>query len=152
MKQFLPALPLLLVFLSGCANMTPRQEGFRNNWILPEVFGVEWERNDLDTFPALTSGKTPPYPWGMKSVGGYATIQFQVDEEGRTQEIEVLDMSHPYFGGNAAYVIKYWRFNPAEKDGKPIPVYGTIRWNFVPISRWIKTDVQEELREEYESR
>lgn len=88
----------------------------------------------------------------MKSVGGYATVQFKVDEAGKTRDIQVLDMSHPYFGGNAAYVIKYWRFNPAEKDGEPIAVHGTIRWNFVPISRWIKTSVQEELREEYEDR
>lgn len=132
--------------------MVPNQEGYRNNRILPEVFGVEWERNDLEVYPALASGKSPPYPFGMKSVGGYATIQFLVNEEGRTENIEVLDMSHPYFGGNAAYVIKYWRFNPAEKDGEPVAVHGTIRWNIVPVSRWIRTSVQDELREEMEDR
>ena len=126
-------------------------EGFRHNWLLPPVFGVEWERNDLDIYPSLRSGKAPPYPFGMKTVGGYATVQFKVDEEGNTTDIEVLDMSHPYFGGNAAYVIKYWHFNPAELSGESVPVHGVIRWNFVPISRWVKTSVQEELKEANEN-
>ncbi len=140
--------PLLILLLSGCSSvMVERQAGYKNNFGLPPVFGVEWERSDLDVYPGLKMGQPPPYPIGMKSVGGYATIQFTVNEKGRVEEAQVLDMSHPYFGGNAEWVTQYWHFHPAEKDGEAIPATGVIRWQFAPMSRWVKTSVQEELRE-----
>lgn len=53
---------------------------------------------------------------------GRATLLFIVREDGSVTDPQVEQASHPAFGYAALEVIESWRFKPALRDGRKVPV------------------------------
>jgi TonB family protein len=54
------------------------------------------------------------------------TLAFEVDEAGHPVLIKVQEATEPIWGGEAASLVRNWRFSPARQDGRPVRVPCTI--------------------------
>jgi TonB family protein len=77
----------------------------------------------------------PRYPRNAAVAGaeGTALLQYVVNEDGRTEDIEVI-ISIPYrdFGEAGVRAVRRWEFTPAMENGEPIRREGmVIEFNFV---------------------
>jgi protein TonB len=61
---------------------------------------------------------------------GTVLVSLVVGADGRTRDIRVLRPVGMGLDQNAMEAVKQWRFEPAKKDGKPVPVYATIEVEF----------------------
>ena len=82
------------------------------------IFGV----GDLDRPPVARVRRDPNYPRDLEKAGveGTVTVVFIVTEEGYVEDPRVESSSHPGFENEALRAISRWRYNPGEKDGKPV--------------------------------
>lgn len=76
----------------------------------------------------------PNYPAKalQRGVEGYVTLRFNIDELGKTRDIEVLD-SNPqrYFEREAMLALRNWKYQPKIVDGKAVVQTGlTVRLEF----------------------
>lgn len=71
----------------------------------------------------LLQGVQPAYPEELKRYGedGEAKIRATIDESGSVAEAAVVEATHPAFGEAALEAVKVWSFEPARKDGLPVP-------------------------------
>ncbi|MGX6647396.1 TonB family protein [Maricaulaceae bacterium MS644] len=79
------------------------------------------DENNRDARPLRRP--SPSYPSRMESarVQGITLVQFDIDEHGRTQDIEVLfSAPHPDFGESAVRSVERWRYEPKLVDGSPV--------------------------------
>jgi len=84
---------------------------------------VETKASQYDTPPKLISGPAPVYPPTRlrNREPGYADIGFTVDETGHTRDFRVFRTSYLYFANHAILAVQKWRFQPATKNGRPVP-------------------------------
>jgi TonB family protein len=61
---------------------------------------------------------------------GVCLIALIVDEHGLPQEIQVVQSLEPDLDQNAMYALSQYRFTPAMKKGRPVPVKITVEVNF----------------------
>jgi len=61
---------------------------------------------------------------------GTVLVSIVVGADGRTRDIRVLRPVGMGLDQNAVEAVKKWRFEPAKKDGRPVPVYATIEVEF----------------------
>ena len=63
---------------------------------------------------------------------GQVILQIVVEVNGAVSEISVIRCDRPGKGleKSAANAVKQWRYKPALKDGKPVPVYFTVVMDF----------------------
>ncbi|EEY44124.1 energy transducer TonB [Vibrio mimicus] len=76
----------------------------------------------------------PNYPAKalQRGVEGYVTLRFNIDELGKTRDIEVVD-SNPkrYFEREAMLALRNWKYQPKIVDGKAVVQTGlTVRLEF----------------------
>lgn len=76
----------------------------------------------------------PNYPAKalQRGVEGYVTLRFNIDELGKTRDIEVVD-SNPkrYFEREAMLALRNWKYQPKMVDGKAVVQTGlTVRLEF----------------------
>lgn len=79
------------------------------------------DENNRDARPLRRP--SPSYPSRMEAAGvqGITLVQFDVDERGRTQDIEVLfSAPHRAFGESAVRSVERWRYEPKLVDGSPV--------------------------------
>lgn len=80
--------------------------------------------------PARPRVRRPPrYPAQMAMAGmeGVALMQFDVDENGRTENITVLyAVPHPSFGEAGIDAVERWTYEPAYVDGEPMARQGVV--------------------------
>ncbi|GEM_PF-6347622 len=65
----------------------------------------------------------PTYPGAALQLGAEAMVllEFDVREDGRTDEIEVVHfIGHPEFARAAAEAARQWEYEPAMRDGQPV--------------------------------
>ena len=64
----------------------------------------------------------PEYPASMsaRSVEGFVTVRFDVDREGRTANISVVDSTHAGFERAAVRAAEKFRYRPRVVDGSPV--------------------------------
>lgn len=74
-----------------------------------------------DTPPQLKRAVGCVYPHDLLVAGtkGKASVLFVVDELGYPQAVTVQEATHPEFGHALKAAMEAWRFEPAQKDGKP---------------------------------
>jgi len=74
----------------------------------------------------------PAYPDELRQQGveGKVELQVAIDEEGTVQGVRVVKPLHPYLDNAALQALKQWKFEPAQKNGKPISVLMTMAINF----------------------
>ncbi len=75
----------------------------------------------------------PRYPKraAREQVSGWADVQFTVSEDGRPEEIEVIDVSDKgYFESATRQAVSKWRFKPREYQGRVIQQRVGVRVSF----------------------
>jgi len=53
-----------------------------------------------------------------------------INNKGRVELVHVLRSSNDAFQNSAVSTVKTWKFSPAKKDGKPVPVQVTVEMRF----------------------
>jgi len=84
------------------------------------------------TPPKATHSPDPEFPKLPPDTEprGVVVMLIGVDTHGRVQPVRVLRSSAQAFEKSAVATVKTWRFKPAKKDGKPVPVQITIEMTF----------------------
>ena len=82
--------------------------------------------------PNLEYKVDPKYSAEDRAAGifGEVIVRLTVDPEGRV--VKIIVTKSLGFGRDEKVLeaVKYWRFKPGLKDGKPVPVFATIEVNF----------------------
>jgi TonB family protein len=84
------------------------------------------------TPPTATHSPDPEYPDVPADTEprGVVVMLIGVDKHGHVGPVHVVRSSAPVFEKSAVTTVKTWRFKPAKKDGKPVPVQITVEMNF----------------------
>ena len=72
-------------------------------------------------FPAIPSDAEPR---------GVVVMLVGINAKGRVELVHVLRASNDAFQQSAVSTVKTWKFSPAKKDGKPVPVQVTVEMKF----------------------
>jgi len=85
-----------------------------------------------DTPPKARGAVDPVFPYGPLRDGekGKATVAFAVDVAGRVVETRIIAASRPEFGLALVAAVEEFRFDPALKDGRPVPAAIRIEQEF----------------------
>jgi len=67
---------------------------------------------------------------GHRKVQGMCLVKLIVDAEGMPQDVHIERCSDPVFAENSVAAARKYRFSPALKEGKPVPVVVTVLVNF----------------------
>ena len=84
------------------------------------------------TPPKATKSPDPPYPEVPEDTEPNAVVVMLigVDTRGHVGPVHVVRSSARVFDKSAVETVKTWRFKPAKKDGKPVPVQITVEMKF----------------------
>lgn len=84
------------------------------------------------TPPKATRSPDPPYPELPADTDprGVVVMLIGVDSRGHVGPVHVVRSSAQAFEKSAVETVKTWRFKPARKDGRPVPVQITVEMNF----------------------
>jgi len=84
------------------------------------------------TPPKATHSPDPPYPDLPVDTEprGVVVMLIGVNAHGHVGPVQVVRSSAPVFEKSAVATVKTWKFRPARKDGKPIPVQVTVEMSF----------------------
>ena len=63
-------------------------------------------------------------------IQGTVMVAVAINAEGTVDAVKVVCSLEPGLDANAAYAVKHWKFTPATKDGKPVPVQIEVSTNF----------------------
>ena len=92
--------------------------------------------NSCMKVPELVSKQAPQYPAKARRnhLEGKVSVRFLITEKGTVDEVAVEKCTPPGVGFEEATVaaVKKWRYRPATKDGKPVPVHNTVDIDFRP--------------------
>jgi TonB family protein len=81
--------------------------------------------------PRVIYAPPPKMPRGKKADSkGFAELSFVVNTQGLPIEIQVRRATEPSFGEASVEALRSWRFEPARKQGQPIPFPATTRYRF----------------------
>jgi hypothetical protein len=72
------------------------------------------------TEPKVLEGVQPRPPSGAPA--GYACVHATIDVNGRAVDVEVVDTNHPLFAKAFVRALQQWRFQPATREGVPVPI------------------------------
>jgi protein TonB len=95
--------------------------------VIPSILlraGAPVGSGKYDTQPKLISGRAPVYPMSQWRSGksGFANVTFTIGRDGMTSDISVEQASYAYFGNHTIIAVKDWKFEPARKNGQPLPL------------------------------
>lgn len=77
----------------------------------------------------------PRYPLWAYNHGvskGFARVAFYVGEDGEISELLPIEYSHAVFGEELMSSVLKWKFQAAERDGKPFQSVCHAYWEFLP--------------------
>jgi protein TonB len=82
--------------------------------------------------PKATKSPDPDYPVipADAEPNGVVVMLVGIDPKGRVELVHVLRASNEAFQNSAVSTVKTWRFSPAKKDGKSVPVQVTVEMHF----------------------
>jgi TonB family protein len=83
------------------------------------------------TRPRLVRRVAPDLPNGPQRVEGVIIIETIIDRKGRICDARLVKGSGPLADSLLA-AVKQWEFEPASKNGKPVPVFYTVTVNVCP--------------------
>jgi protein TonB len=78
----------------------------------------------VDQFPEEAVNPAPPYPPEARDAGqeGRVWLRVKVDATGRVTAISVYESSgYPLLDDSALRTVRRWIYNPAKRNGKPVP-------------------------------
>jgi protein TonB len=82
--------------------------------------------------PKATSAPDPKFPDlpADAEPRGTVVMLIGVNAKGRVEPVRVLRSDEQAFEQSAVATVKKWKFKPAEKDGRPVPVQITVEMRF----------------------
>jgi TonB family protein len=82
--------------------------------------------------PKATKSPDPDYPQIPSDAesNGIVVMLVGINEKGHVDLVHVLRASNEAFQDSAVSTVKTWKFSPAKKDGKPVPVKVTVEMKF----------------------
>jgi TonB family protein len=82
--------------------------------------------------PKATSAPDPKFPElpADAEPRGTVVMLIGINGKGRVEAVRVLHSDEPAFEKTAVATVKKWKFKPAEKDGRPVPVQVTVEMKF----------------------
>jgi TonB family protein len=82
--------------------------------------------------PKATRAPDPDYPVipADAEPHGVVVMLVGINAKGRVELVHVLRASNDAFQQSAEATVKTWKFSPAKKDGKPVPVQVTVEMKF----------------------
>jgi len=82
--------------------------------------------------PKATKSPDPDYPQIPVDAepNGVVVMLVGINPKGHVELVHVLRASNDAFQNSAVTTVKTWRFSPAKKDGKPVPVQVTVEMHF----------------------
>ena len=111
---------------TGQGTLTPnRHEGAGNGPLTGNV--------DVDAKPRITKRAKVEYPEvaRRKKLTGQVVVRFHLDENGTISRLAVMQAEPAgIFDDAAVAAVKKWKFQPATKDGKPVPYWVELPIHF----------------------
>lgn len=114
-------LALIAGFSAGCAST----EGLQA--ISPvenkvQFTGTYVPASEVDRAPVVTEQTSPDFPPAMRKgrVDGRVIVALIVAANGKPEQIQVEQATHPLFAEAALAAVRRWRFKPAIKNGQPV--------------------------------
>jgi TonB family protein len=106
------------LFINGCE--TAPQDPVNNR----VAFSGEYVRDHVDLWPKSLWRRPPQYPSSMRDAGitGKAIIDFLVEPDGHTSQVQVQFATNQTFGEAAKEAIEQWLFTPAVRNGVPVRI------------------------------
>lgn len=91
------------------------------------------------TDPVIVSEKKPSYTAAAMraKVSGSVEMTAVIGVDGKPSDITILRSLDPGLDKNAIEALSEWRFKPATKDGKPVPMLVTIEMTFTLRDRQV---------------
>jgi TonB family protein len=82
--------------------------------------------------PKATKSPDPDYPQIPSDAepNGVVVMLVGINPKGRVELVHVLRASNDAFQTSAVTTVKTWKFSPAKKDGRPVPVQITVEMHF----------------------
>jgi len=82
--------------------------------------------------PKATKSPDPDYPQipADAEPNGIVVMLVGINEKGHVDLVHVLRASNDAFQNSAVSTVKTWKFSPARKDGKAVPVKVTVEMKF----------------------
>jgi TonB family protein len=82
--------------------------------------------------PVVTSRVEPHYPdeYRRAGVSGIAILEAALSETGAVENVGVIKSIAPGLDMAAVEAVRQWKFQPATRDGKPVPVLFNLTINF----------------------
>ncbi len=82
--------------------------------------------------PKATRSPDPDYPQipADAEPNGIVVMLLGINEKGHVDLVHVLRASNDAFQNSAVSTVKTWKFSPAKKDGKAVPVKVTVEMKF----------------------
>lgn len=82
--------------------------------------------------PVVVNRVEPTYPddYRRAGVNGVVILEAAISDTGNVENISVLKSVAPGLDMAAAEAVREWKFKPATKDGKPVPVLFNLTINF----------------------
>ncbi|HZD32045.1 MAG TPA: energy transducer TonB [Candidatus Angelobacter sp.] len=82
--------------------------------------------------PKATKSPDPEYPKipADAEPNGLVVMLVGLSTKGHVELVHVLRASNDAFQESAVTTVKTWKFSPAKKDGKPVPVQITVEMHF----------------------
>ena len=82
--------------------------------------------------PKATKSPDPDYPQipADAEPNGVVVMLVGINPKGHVELVHVLRSSNDAFQNSATSTVKTWKFSPAKKNGKPVPVQITVEMKF----------------------
>jgi hypothetical protein len=120
-----PAAVLLFLAAIGCAG-SPATRSSAELESTASLAKSACAAHEIPLEAAVTEFKVlervePKPPPGPAPDVGYACVHATIDVTGRLVDIEVVNTNHALFAGAFVRALGHWRFQPATRDGVPVP-------------------------------
>jgi TonB family protein len=88
--------------------------------------------SEYDTPPRFLRGFAPFFPQGAarENIWGFAELDFIVRPDGSTSNVRLIKATAYDFAREAAVAVQQWKFTPAMKNGRPVPVRVRLPFTF----------------------
>lgn len=114
--RLLTLLTVLALTACGSGRVPPSVAAFNANLrpVLPVLY---------DEPPVVKRSVPIAYPGVRLQEGdsGATRMAFTINTDGYVENYDVIESTHPAFAGYVQKRLNQWRFQPARKNGKPVP-------------------------------
>jgi TonB family protein len=115
------AMAFAACLLVGCVSTDPLQP---INPVSNEVHftGAYLTPDQVDSPPVATDQVPPDYPAPMRrnNLDGKALVALIVLPNGKPDQVQLVEATHPLFADAAVEAVRHWHFKPAMKNGQPV--------------------------------